>query len=178
VVVVLIVYEYDRAATVTVPTMQDARRASSSTNDAGRTAGLFVDQRLTLRGDPLPSRMSMYGPRYMGARRATFVIGPDGTVGSQLGPALGGRSAGTRYVLGPWPWLVIVYEYDETRDIVTVLTMQDARRAQRVSRAETNPSLGGCRWTGAGISAPSMPLSSSGRMALCARHPEGDAKNP
>jgi hypothetical protein len=32
-------------------------------------------------------------------------------------------------VLGPWPWLVIVYEHDENRDLVTVLTMQDARRA-------------------------------------------------
>lgn len=47
----------------------------------------------------------------------------------QLGPALGGRWAGTRYVLGPWSWLVIVYEYDERADKVTVLTMQDARRA-------------------------------------------------
>ena len=35
----------------------------------------------------------------------------------QLGPALGGRWAGTRYALGPWPWLVIVYEHDESRDI-------------------------------------------------------------
>ncbi len=47
----------------------------------------------------------------------------------QLGPALGGRWAGTRYVLGPWSWLVIVYEHDESRDVVTVLTMQDARWA-------------------------------------------------
>jgi hypothetical protein len=47
----------------------------------------------------------------------------------QLGPALGGRWVGTRYVLGPWSWLVIVYKYDERADAVTVLTMQDARRA-------------------------------------------------
>lgn len=47
----------------------------------------------------------------------------------KLGPALSGRWEGTRYVLGPWSWLLIVYEYDERRDIVTVLTMQDARRA-------------------------------------------------
>jgi hypothetical protein len=32
-------------------------------------------------------------------------------------------------VLGPWSWLVIVYEYDERADTVIVLTMQDARRA-------------------------------------------------
>ncbi len=48
----------------------------------------------------------------------------------EIGPALHGRWAGTRYVLGPWSWLVIVYEYDVTGDMVTVLTMQDARRAQ------------------------------------------------
>ncbi|MGB2695701.1 MAG: type II toxin-antitoxin system RelE/ParE family toxin [Dehalococcoidia bacterium] len=47
----------------------------------------------------------------------------------KLGPALNGRWEGTRYVLGPWSWLLIVYEYDERADTVTVLTMQDARRA-------------------------------------------------
>jgi len=47
----------------------------------------------------------------------------------KLGPALSGRWEGTRYVLGPWSWLLIVYEYDERVDTVTVLTMQDARRA-------------------------------------------------
>jgi hypothetical protein len=48
----------------------------------------------------------------------------------KLGPALGGRWAGTRYVLGPWPWLMIVYEYDTNADTVVVLTMQDARWAE------------------------------------------------
>lgn len=47
----------------------------------------------------------------------------------ELGPALGGRWASTRYVLGPWSWLVIVYEYEQSTDTVIVLTMQDARRA-------------------------------------------------
>jgi hypothetical protein len=47
----------------------------------------------------------------------------------KLGPALSGRWEGTRYVLGPWSWLLIVYEYDERADAVIVLTMQDARRA-------------------------------------------------
>jgi hypothetical protein len=32
-------------------------------------------------------------------------------------------------VLGPWSWLLIVYEYDKRADTVTVLMMQDARRA-------------------------------------------------
>lgn len=48
----------------------------------------------------------------------------------EIGPALHGRWAGTRYLLGPWSWLVIVYEYNAAADTVTVLTMQDARRAQ------------------------------------------------
>jgi hypothetical protein len=47
----------------------------------------------------------------------------------ELGPALGGRWAGTRYVLGPWSWMVLVYEYDVKTDVVVVLTMRDARRA-------------------------------------------------
>lgn len=47
----------------------------------------------------------------------------------KLGPALGGRWAGMRYVLGPWSWLLIVYEYDDRADTVTVLTMQDGRAA-------------------------------------------------
>jgi plasmid stabilization system protein ParE len=48
----------------------------------------------------------------------------------KLGPALSGRWAGTRYVLGPWSWLLIVYHYDEGADTVVVLTMRDARRAE------------------------------------------------
>jgi hypothetical protein len=30
-------------------------------------------------------------------------------------------------VLGPWRWLVVVYAFDEARDIVGILTVQDAR---------------------------------------------------
>jgi plasmid stabilization system protein ParE len=46
----------------------------------------------------------------------------------RMGRQLDGVWAGTRYLLGPWPWLVIVYEYDEAREAVTVLTIQDARQ--------------------------------------------------
>jgi len=34
---------------------------------------------------------------------------------------------GLRFVLGPWRWMVVVYEYDEAADVVGVLTVQDAR---------------------------------------------------
>lgn len=45
----------------------------------------------------------------------------------RLGSELSGRWAGTRFVLGPWRWMLIVYEYDERGDRVVVLTIQDSR---------------------------------------------------
>ena len=45
----------------------------------------------------------------------------------RLGPVLSGRWAGTRFVLGPWRWMLIVYEYDQDADRVVVLTIQDSR---------------------------------------------------
>ena len=47
-----------------------------------------------------------------------------------LGPALSGRWAGFRYVLGPWRWLLVVYRYDEGLDRVEIVTIQDARAAR------------------------------------------------
>jgi plasmid stabilization system protein ParE len=44
-----------------------------------------------------------------------------------LGPALEGRWNGFRSILGPWPWILIVYAYDEEADLVIVVTIQDAR---------------------------------------------------
>ena len=43
------------------------------------------------------------------------------------GPRLGQQLASTRYVLGPWPWMILVYRYDEETDQVFVLAMGDAR---------------------------------------------------
>jgi hypothetical protein len=43
-----------------------------------------------------------------------------------LGAELGGRWSGMRFVLGPWRWMLIVYEYTEADDRV-VVTIQDAR---------------------------------------------------
>lgn len=45
----------------------------------------------------------------------------------RLGPELAGRWQGTRFVLGPWRWMLLVYEYLESEDRVVVLTIQDAR---------------------------------------------------
>ena len=52
-----------------------------------------------------------------------------------LGPALTGRWHGFRHILGPWPWMLLVYVYDEGPDRVSVVTVQDARSA----RAATSP---------------------------------------
>ena len=47
-----------------------------------------------------------------------------------LGPALAGSWEGFRFVLGPWPWMLLVYEYDEATDQVSIVTIRDARSAQ------------------------------------------------
>jgi plasmid stabilization system protein ParE len=54
----------------------------------------------------------------------------------RLGPALEGRWRGFRSILGPWPWMLIVYVHDEEEDLVIVATIQDARsgRAPRSGR--------------------------------------------
>lgn len=51
-----------------------------------------------------------------------------------MGSKLGGKWQGFRYLLGPWPWMLIVYEYDETEDRVEVTTIEDSRS----SRAATS----------------------------------------
>ena len=47
----------------------------------------------------------------------------------QLGPELGGRWASFRFVLGPWPWMLLVYVWDEAAGVVAIVTIQDARSA-------------------------------------------------
>lgn len=43
------------------------------------------------------------------------------------GQALPGRWDGARYIVGPWFWLIVLYEYDAHDDRVSVLAVQDAR---------------------------------------------------
>jgi hypothetical protein len=47
-----------------------------------------------------------------------------------LGAPLNGRWARFRFVLGPWRWMIIVYEYDEDADRVALDTIQDGRSAR------------------------------------------------
>jgi plasmid stabilization system protein ParE len=44
------------------------------------------------------------------------------------------RLGEVRFVLGPWRWMTIVYEFDAPREIVRILTVEDAR----TSDAATN----------------------------------------
>ncbi|HEX8392486.1 MAG TPA: hypothetical protein VF665_09040 [Longimicrobium sp.] len=48
----------------------------------------------------------------------------------EAGAPLEGRWKGFRFILGPWPWMLIIYAYDHDADQVSVVTIQDARRAQ------------------------------------------------
>lgn len=45
------------------------------------------------------------------------------------GPELGGRWAPTRFVLGPWSWMILLYRYEQSSDRVYVVAMHDGRSA-------------------------------------------------
>lgn len=48
----------------------------------------------------------------------------------RLGPELAGRWEGFRFILGPWRWMLLVYTFDEARDRVVIVTIQDARTSR------------------------------------------------
>ena len=56
----------------------------------------------------------------------------------RLGAPLDGRWSGFRFVLGPWRWMIVVYELDDDDDVVGVVTIQDARAL----RAATSERIG------------------------------------
>jgi len=45
----------------------------------------------------------------------------------RLGHELAGRWEGFRFILGPWRWMLLIYVFDEHRDRVVIVTIQDAR---------------------------------------------------
>lgn len=47
----------------------------------------------------------------------------------QRGEELTGRWEGFRYILGPWPWMLIIYAFDAKANHVNVVTIQDSRSA-------------------------------------------------
>jgi hypothetical protein len=51
----------------------------------------------------------------------------------RLGVALRGRWDGLRCLVGPWRWMLLVYESREEQDRVVVVTIQDARSSSAVT---------------------------------------------
>ena len=51
------------------------------------------------------------------------------------GRALTGRWEGTRFVIGPWPWMVLVYVHDSDDDAVYVVAVHDGRSASSATTA-------------------------------------------
>lgn len=49
----------------------------------------------------------------------------------------GGGYDGLRFVLGPWRWMIVVYVYDETKDAIGVLSVQDARSSTAAGNYRT-----------------------------------------
>jgi hypothetical protein len=53
-----------------------------------------------------------------------------------LGSPLTGQWAGYRFVLGPWRWMIVVYEYIESYDTVAIITIQDGRAARSATSTQ------------------------------------------
>jgi plasmid stabilization system protein ParE len=51
------------------------------------------------------------------------------------GRELTGRWAGTRFLVGPWPWMILVYVHDEADDAVYVVAVHDGRSASSATGA-------------------------------------------
>jgi hypothetical protein len=47
-----------------------------------------------------------------------------------IGPELGGRWSGLRFVLGPWRWMLVVFVDFEDEDRVVIVTIQDGRSSR------------------------------------------------
>jgi plasmid stabilization system protein ParE len=45
----------------------------------------------------------------------------------ELGPAIGGGFGSRRFLVGPWRWLIVIYEVDATADTVVILRVVDGR---------------------------------------------------
>lgn len=50
-----------------------------------------------------------------------------------IGRGLEGRWSSYRVLLGPWRWLLFVYLYDQDKDLVLVVTIQDVRSSLSVT---------------------------------------------
>ncbi|HEV3319729.1 MAG TPA: type II toxin-antitoxin system RelE/ParE family toxin [Solirubrobacteraceae bacterium] len=64
-------------------------------------------------------------------RRSLGILGEFPLVGRPLE----GRWEDLRLLIGPWRWLLIVYDYEERRDLVVVVAIQDARSSAAATSA-------------------------------------------
>lgn len=64
-------------------------------------------------------------------RRSLGILGEFPLVGRPLE----GRWEDLRLLIGPWRWLLIVYNYEERRDLVVVVAIQDARSSAAATSA-------------------------------------------
>ena len=53
------------------------------------------------------------------------------------GRALEGRWRDARFVLGPWPWMILVYLYQQEDDIVYLVAVHDARSSTAPTARES-----------------------------------------
>lgn len=53
------------------------------------------------------------------------------------GAELAGRWAPTRFVLGPWSWMILLYHYEDSSDRVYVVAMHDGRSATSATATRT-----------------------------------------
>lgn len=45
----------------------------------------------------------------------------------RMGVRLQGRLGESRFLVGPWPWMITLYRYDEASDTVLILAIEDGR---------------------------------------------------
>jgi plasmid stabilization system protein ParE len=54
------------------------------------------------------------------------------------GRALEGDWSAARFLLGPWPWMILLYRYDERSDRVFLVAAHDARSATAATAGRRN----------------------------------------
>src|ERR671923_136770 len=60
----------------------------------------------------------------------------------RAGRELTGRWHGTRFLIGPWPWMILVYIHDDADDAVFVVAVHDGRASSSAAAARVNAELG------------------------------------
>jgi hypothetical protein len=57
-----------------------------------------------------------------------------------VGRQLEGQWQYLRFIIGPWRWLLLVYTHDEQRDVISVVSIEDARSSTAVTHLIAPPS--------------------------------------